>query len=466
MPSDYLLQLDAALTYLQSSSIATDILRSLIPYNTTIVFNDWHEDAYNTFKGLKSNVDWLDPNSIYWDPSDFIAVYGNVAGEKPSTGPGIGEISPAIILIHEGGHVIEPFDGSGRGLKDTQYDDQAEAFAVKLENQVEDQLGEVIRNNHRGGLTSGTNPTEHTVGSQWQEQSINGQVTLVGGSYQAGFLPPAKNGIKIRFVTATGSSAEPDEYKYTIKTINWDPDASIPVSLNTYSSSGEINPGGGTTIGAMSAALMSMKAMRFLKSIRNELQAKFQGKAESQASNILMASLLVLIHQSVFAAQATDELQNPPKKLYVDTNTAPNNGMAALQNTTRVEVYFLRPYFESFRALEEPDLRKFGCKYESHKKEEIEDLKHIILESNPKENKKFPIRAGAIQGVYFYSDSGMVAKMVLGQFFMEDKYATGAFDGKQITADHSLSFRLYGWAAKLAPDPNCSDFIEYYKIKK
>jgi hypothetical protein len=89
--------------------------------------------------------------TITWDPLaglNVAAEQGGVANRSPSASPGTE--SAAILLAHEFAHATDPNYITDANTYNAQYDNNAEAYAVSVEDSIGVPLGEPARYNHTG----------------------------------------------------------------------------------------------------------------------------------------------------------------------------------------------------------------------------------------------------------------------------------------------------------------------------
>jgi len=190
--SQALSQLSESIAYLESSSIAYDVLRQMQLNGVSVFTNNVFVDEYNPKNSLDTKYP---PNTVVWGPRDGLSVLANV-GSRVANGGIVGIESSAVGFIHEGGHSTDKnlASNSSPTSKILQYGNMAEFYAVGVENSVGQQLGETSRYNHGGLNISEVDPTEHTVqnanGSySWQDNIFNNQVVITGGSFTPGRIP-------------------------------------------------------------------------------------------------------------------------------------------------------------------------------------------------------------------------------------------------------------------------------------
>jgi Ca2+-binding RTX toxin-like protein len=177
-PAD-VIKLDAALTYLQNNSpAATAYLQDAMRtgYPVTINFTRIGDiDAYTLPKTDEPS------HIIHWQPDEAL-IYNNttIAGNSDSASQ-LGVLSPALMLLHEIAHVIDPAFSKA---PDSQYGQASERFAIKIENIVASQLQEGIRINHEGTYVNLGSQNIHTVLSTdgksyaWQKIESDGNVVI------------------------------------------------------------------------------------------------------------------------------------------------------------------------------------------------------------------------------------------------------------------------------------------------
>ncbi|CAJ0808467.1 hypothetical protein LMG19083_04711 [Ralstonia psammae] len=179
--------LNAALAYLQQSPVAAAILQQMAQNGTTININARDQDTYNPPVGAPRYNPNFPPNSINWDPNS-----GQIVSD--ANGTILGVQSAALSLLHEAAHATDPNFNTNAITPNSQYDDNAEQYAIGQEDAVAQQLGEPQRFNHHGGAIDDANPTDHTISNgdgtlSWQETVLNGAATVTSGTMQQGDIP-------------------------------------------------------------------------------------------------------------------------------------------------------------------------------------------------------------------------------------------------------------------------------------
>ena len=155
---------DAALEYLRASAVARGQVQSFEGLSgraePTVRVVD--EDGY---------VTWYNPdsNTVYWNPSMGVSVRG--LGGQPGT-DGSWEMSPAMVLLHEIGHVVRRnADRSAfekdQATEDAQYGKKEERRNItRVETPAAKQLGEATRKTYGGSPTSApVTPTKRRTGT-------------------------------------------------------------------------------------------------------------------------------------------------------------------------------------------------------------------------------------------------------------------------------------------------------------
>ena len=136
--------LDDSLDYLSQSPTGAAIVQEM-------------EDKDTTIQIVHNGQDMYDPgtNTIYWDPDAAHQVFD----ERGRT---VGVQSPALALLHEGAHAVDPHLAEHRATPSRQFTNGAEAHAIEAENIVAADLGEPQRVSHTGLPRRTDDPTAHT----------------------------------------------------------------------------------------------------------------------------------------------------------------------------------------------------------------------------------------------------------------------------------------------------------------
>lgn len=192
--------LNAALSYLQKSPTATTILQGMVEKNVTI----------NVISNIKVGDGYNKNNTIDWLPGEALAV-------NDKSGVVIGIESAAVALIHEGAHATDANLAAHTADTSTVaegFPDASEKYAVGQANLVAAELGEVQRPNYSGGYIDDANPTDHTITNadgtlSWQEQLLNGSVTVTRGTLAIGDIPTDNSApaVQLSGMTVTVSNA-------------------------------------------------------------------------------------------------------------------------------------------------------------------------------------------------------------------------------------------------------------------
>ncbi len=223
----YIAQLNEALAYLQQSpkAKASQLLNDMRDEGISIRFvgaangAKYHPEASTEITPTPAHagamasiakptasypartIDW-NPNAAlsYTDAkhSGLLDLNGPIDGIDKDV-KHLGVLSPALILMHEGGHALDPAFLKRLTQHSKQYDNKAEEYAAKeVEHKVAKESGESIRENHGGTwLAAGTiSPTLHTVAYQpareneqdeeilqWQHHHLAGAVVVTGGLF-------------------------------------------------------------------------------------------------------------------------------------------------------------------------------------------------------------------------------------------------------------------------------------------
>jgi hypothetical protein len=225
-------ELNAALTYLQRSSLATNVLNFI--KNNGIKIDFITPTDPRTYQN--GNRYTIDNKTIYWDPDASTRTSGTSIAN-------VGVLSAALLLLHEAAHAEDAnlTKHYGDGNNNPTYDNNAEQYAiVQYENVVAQNLGETIRANHVGLYIPTKNPTEHTTTTGlWQEQNLDGQVTVTGN--ESFYVGTTRDPIIATFSDPNGTAdlngtiigADND----TISIMSTDPYSTLPASP-TYTING------------------------------------------------------------------------------------------------------------------------------------------------------------------------------------------------------------------------------------
>ncbi len=222
---EYVAQLNEALVYLQQSSKASQLLKDMRDEDISIRFVDadngakYHPDASTEISptpahaGAMANIAKRTASyparTIDWNPNAALsytnAEHSNVLDlNQPYEGidkdvKHQGVLSSALILIHEGGHALDPAFLKRSTQYSKQYDNKAEEYAAETwEHEVakDKKLNEGKRENHGGTWLVANHPTLHTVAYQparkneqdedilqWQQHHLAGAVVVTGGLF-------------------------------------------------------------------------------------------------------------------------------------------------------------------------------------------------------------------------------------------------------------------------------------------
>ncbi len=220
---EYVAQLNEALAYLQQSPKASQLLKDMRDEGISIRFvgaangAKYHPEASTeitptlAYAGVMASVN--KPTASYpartidWNPNAALshtdAEHSNLLDpdsrgiDKDIKHQGV--LSPALMLMHEGGHALDPVLLKRLTQPSKQYDNKAEEYAAKeVEHPVASELGEGIRENHSGSwlMADNISPTLHTVAYQparkneqgeeilqWQQHHLAGAVVVTGGKF-------------------------------------------------------------------------------------------------------------------------------------------------------------------------------------------------------------------------------------------------------------------------------------------
>ncbi|MBC7702844.1 MAG: hypothetical protein H7274_02715 [Rhodoferax sp.] len=143
--------LNSALLYLQGSTTGAAMVAEAAANGTTIniIRGGVAGDNY-TGRGDHSG------GVINWDPNGALQVVTNSGAGTP------GYLSPALVLLHEFGHDVDP-NFMANQVFNAQYDTNAEQFAIGKENVVAVDLGEAQRLNHNGSNYFADISTQHAI---------------------------------------------------------------------------------------------------------------------------------------------------------------------------------------------------------------------------------------------------------------------------------------------------------------
>ncbi len=172
--------LDLALKYLEGSQTAVTILNALV----NMVKNPEYPSTPFTIQIIHTGKDIYDTftNTLRWDPDAANIIY---SGDSA-----IGVDSAALGFIHEAAHATDPNPGdiNQKSTNPKIFPNASEEYAVGMEDKVAKELKEVVRLNYQGNEDIDLNPTDHTIqnSNSWQEQILNGNVTITGGSFTPG----------------------------------------------------------------------------------------------------------------------------------------------------------------------------------------------------------------------------------------------------------------------------------------
>lgn len=165
--SSDLAKLDHALRYIQNEmpTHGAPALEQAAKKGLTIVINHNGTNNYGSI------------GEIHWDPTKALVAQG-------ADGTAKGVNSAALILLHELMHALDPNYIENVRTPDAQYDTRAERVATEKTAEAGREAGEVVRENHSGGLIVAPNPTEHTGnpdgywGLHWIEFDTNIEIDI------------------------------------------------------------------------------------------------------------------------------------------------------------------------------------------------------------------------------------------------------------------------------------------------
>lgn len=180
-PSDFVLRnatpdnvekLRITLDYIQAHDLAgTAILKAAWIDGVQIALNNFEESEFGDLTGEDR---WVpEEHTVYWNPDSALQVVD-------SSGHVVGVQSPAIGLVHESAHAVDPESISHLQEAVPGYRNLGEYEAVAFEQMSSENLGEVTRINHKGVDLQVFNPTLHTEANAdgtatWKQVNEYGQ---------------------------------------------------------------------------------------------------------------------------------------------------------------------------------------------------------------------------------------------------------------------------------------------------
>lgn len=242
--SENIAKLNEALAYLQKSAAATQILQDMVDHQVNIRFvpmaAEYHLEASKArtedtpvMSRTAGDKQGFPANTIDWSP-DAMLMYTDARHSNAQMSfdgedeyvKEMGMLSPALMLIHEGGHAIDPDYLKHLHTANRQYGDAAERHAgVEAENKSANKLNEGIRENHGGvwvRLPSGASPTLHTVRNdhsdelEWQAQYLDGAIEVTGGKFVKNFLNPTEKDHYVENIIPDLGHYDPPSKTFTV----------------------------------------------------------------------------------------------------------------------------------------------------------------------------------------------------------------------------------------------------------
>ncbi len=263
-------QLEEALAYLQQSPKAGELLAAMQAKDISIRFVDandgakYHPEASTEIAPAKEHAGVMTSvtrgkakanypaNTIDWNPNVLLfytnAEHSNALDlNQPYEGidkdiKHQGVLSPALMLIHEGGHALDKNHLANRDNTDNKiYENDAEQYAAKkAEHPVALELGEGVRENHGGawriaGSDINLSPTLHTVAYnpikknakgeeilQWQQQHLAGAMVVTGGMFTRYSIhdPKHENGEETKNTIPDLGTYSADNNTLTLNNVN------------------------------------------------------------------------------------------------------------------------------------------------------------------------------------------------------------------------------------------------------
>ncbi len=232
---EYIAQFKEALAYLQTSPTAKQLLQGLLEQEVAIHFVEnvdgtkYHHEGSNKITpvnndnvGMMANVARAKvnypANTIDWNPNALLVYTDTEHSDQLdfSDDKGIdegveyqGALSPALMLMHEAGHALDPnYLKNLDNTNNQRYGNDAEQYAAKsVEHVIAKELGEGLRLNHGGSWQQSPSSTLHTVANkdsevlQWQQHHEGDAVIVTGGLFTKIAVHDVKKDKNIKNVT-------------------------------------------------------------------------------------------------------------------------------------------------------------------------------------------------------------------------------------------------------------------------